>query len=142
MSYSRPLLPLIDWRATGRGNVEVLNDTADFYRYFDATAHAEFLYRRVKETVEEDLPAEVRYLEAYERFSAGVQNVVDMPARTVDLLHRFLRQHEGRLSKHARAREFSSLTDLEVSRIERLFEEAFANPNPPSDAEPRGDAPA
>lgn len=141
-SYSRPLVALIDWRATGRGNVEVLNDTADFYRYFDATAHAEFLYRRVKETVEEDLPAEVRYLEAYERFSAGVQNVVDMPARTVDMLHRFLRQHQGRLSKRARAREFSSLTDLEVSRIERLFEEAFANANPPSDAEPGGEAPA
>lgn len=140
-SYARPLLPFIDWRATGRGNVEVLNDTADYYRYFDATAHAEFLYRRVKETVEEDLPAEVRYLEAYEHFSAGVQNVVDMPARTVDLLHRFLRQNDGRLSKRARAREFSSLTDGEVSRIERLFEEAFASVNPPPDAEPGGDAP-
>ena len=43
-SYSRPLLQLIDWRPTTTGNVEVLNETADFYKYFDATEHAEFLY--------------------------------------------------------------------------------------------------
>jgi hypothetical protein len=34
-SYSAPLLPFIDWRATPDGNVEVQNDTADFYRYFE-----------------------------------------------------------------------------------------------------------
>ncbi len=33
-----------------------LNDTGDFYRYFDATAHAEFLYACVRKTIEEDLP--------------------------------------------------------------------------------------
>ncbi len=33
--YSRPLLEFIDWRPTEYGNVEVLNDTADYYRYFD-----------------------------------------------------------------------------------------------------------
>jgi hypothetical protein len=129
-SCSRPLLALVQWRATERGNVDVLNDTADYYRYFDATAHAEFLYRRLRETVEEDLPAEVKYLEAYERFSAGVHDVVDMPARTVDLLHRFLRQSEGRLSERAREREFSALTDAEAARIERLFEQSFGDAVP------------
>ncbi|MGK6317594.1 hypothetical protein ACMGE0_32080 [Neorhizobium sp. DT-125] len=39
-SYSRRLLPLIRWRPADRRNVEVLNETADFYRYFDATPHA------------------------------------------------------------------------------------------------------
>ncbi|EJK86067.1 hypothetical protein PMI03_01940 [Rhizobium sp. AP16] len=38
-SWSAPLLPFIEWRPTVSGNVEVLNDTAAFYRYFDATAH-------------------------------------------------------------------------------------------------------
>jgi hypothetical protein len=36
-SYSRRLLPHVRWRPTDRGNVEVLNETIDFYRYFDAT---------------------------------------------------------------------------------------------------------
>jgi len=68
-SYSAPLLPLIDWQPTPDGNVEVLNDTATYYRFFDATAHAEFLYACVEQTIERDLPAEVRFLEAFDRFS-------------------------------------------------------------------------
>jgi len=127
-SYSKPLLQFIEWRPTEKGNVEVLNDTGDYYRYFDATPHAEFLYRCVEETVERDLPEEVAYLEAYDRFTAGVQEVVDMPARTVDLLHRFLRQNNGRLSKRARAGEFARLTDAEVARFEQLFQRCFPEP--------------
>ncbi len=49
-SYSREVLPLVDWRPTRRHNIEVLNDTGDYYRFFDATAHAEFLYKCVEET--------------------------------------------------------------------------------------------
>ncbi len=123
-SYSRGLLPFIDWVPTESGNVEVRNETADYYRYFDATSHAEFLYRCVGETIEKDLPAEVRFLEAYDRFAAGVQRIVDMPASTIELLHSFLRQNAGRLSRRAREREFAALTEEEVSRIERLFEES------------------
>jgi hypothetical protein len=63
-SYSKPLLHFIDWRPTPDGDVEVLNQTADYYRYFDATRHAEFLYECVQQTVEHDLPDEVAYLEA------------------------------------------------------------------------------
>jgi hypothetical protein len=116
----------VEWRPTARGNVEVLNDTASYYRYFDATLHAEFLYRCVAETVERDLPDEVRFLESYDRFLAGVHRLVDMPAHTVHLLYRFLAQNDGRLSKRARTGEFAALTDEEVSIIEGLYRECFA----------------
>lgn len=53
-SYSRPLLPRIQWRPTIGGNVEVLDETADWYRYFDATAHAELLYQCVRASIESD----------------------------------------------------------------------------------------
>ena len=125
-SYSKPLSSFIDWRPTDRGNVEVRNDTADYYRYFDATLHAEFLYRRVEETVLHDLPEGVAYLEAYDLFCVGVQRVVDMPDRTIDQLHRFLRQGDGRLSNRARTREFRALLDEEVSCLEALFQECFS----------------
>jgi len=124
-SYSRPLLGLIEWEPSAAGNVRVLNDTANYYRYFDATAHAEFLYRCVEQTIEQDLPQEVAYLEAYDRFSKGLQQIVDMPERKVDLLHKFLRQQNGRLSKRARTNEFSALTDEEVVRIETLYRDSF-----------------
>lgn len=120
-SYSRPALHCIDWRPTTTGNVEVLNDTRNLYRYFDSTAHAEFLYRCVEATVEKDWPEELAYLEAYDRFAAEVKGIVEMPARTIDLLHRFLRQDHGRLSARARAKEFESLTPDEVTRIEEAF---------------------
>jgi hypothetical protein len=122
-SYSSTLLPLVEWRPTERGNVEVLNDTIDYYRYFDATTHAEFLYHCVRVTVERDLPFEVVYLESYDRFVLSLQEIVDMPSATADLLHRFLRQNDGRLSSRARKREFSALTDEEVGRVEQLYSE-------------------
>jgi len=121
-SYSRPLLKLIHWRATPEGNVDVLNDTADYYRYFDATSHAEFLYHCVAETVEQDLPREVKYLEAYDRFVGRVQALFDMPKSKFDLLWRFLQQNQGKLSKRAREKEFSQLTDVEAGQIEEFFE--------------------
>ncbi len=124
-SYSKPLLPHLSWQPTEGGNVEVRNETADYYRFFDATLHAEFLYNCVEETVTKDLPEGVAYLEAYDRFSAGVQKVVDMPGRTIDLLHRFLRRGGGQLSKRARSNEFEALSASEIATFEALFSECF-----------------
>ena len=69
----------------------MLNDTADYYRYFDATRHAEFLYSCVKKTIEEDLPRETDFLHRYDQFRARIEEIVDMPDRTIDLLFHFLR---------------------------------------------------
>jgi hypothetical protein len=123
--YSRRLLPCIEWAATATGNVRVLNDTGDFYRFFDATPHAEFLYSCVQRTIEKDLPDEASFLASYDRFRAGMAGIVDMPDRTIDLLFRFVHQHGGRLSKSARDREFSSLTAPEIERIEVLYKRCF-----------------
>jgi hypothetical protein len=124
-SYSLPLLPLIEWRPTGDHNVEVLNDTGRYYRYFDATRHAEFLYGCVTQTVEHDLPEEVAFLEAYDRFNEGIQGIVDMPSGSVELLRKFLDQGNGRLSLRVRRNEFAMLTDEERQAIEELFADAF-----------------
>ncbi|WP_431324001.1 Fic family protein [Rhizobium sp. YTU87027] len=120
-SYSRRLLPLVRWQSTDRGNVTVLNDTADFYRYFDATPHAEFLFECVARTIDVDLPAETAFLRVYDAFKIEVQQMIDMPDRMLDLLFRFMRQNEGRLSKRARDNEFSALSDAEASRIEAIY---------------------
>jgi hypothetical protein len=123
--YSRRQLPVIEWEPTVDGNVKVDNDTADFYRFFDATPHAEFLYECVRKTVEEDLPREMEFLGRYDRFRTVVETVADMPNRTIDLLFRFLRQNGGSLSKRAREGEFSKLTDAEVETLERAYVEIF-----------------
>ncbi len=123
--YSRRLLPVIDWQATEDGNVRILNDTGDFYRYFDATAQAEFLYGCVDKTIEEDLPYETDFLRRYDQFRARVETIVDMPDGTVDLLFRFLNQDGGTLSRRAREREFAELTDDETTQIEQFYGEGF-----------------
>jgi Fic family protein len=127
-SYSAPLLPFIEWRPTPDGNVEVLNDTADYYRYFDATAHAEFLYDCVEQTVEHDLPDEVRFLEAFDRFAGSVKEIAEMPGRQIERLRAFLEQGKGHFSNRAREREFAALTDEEASRIETLYAQLFGHP--------------
>lgn len=120
-SYSRPLLNFIEWRPTPEGNVQVLNDTANLYRYFDATAHAEFLYECVEQTVEHDLPDELAHLQAYDRFAHTVQDIVDMPNQKIDLLWHSLRQGQGVLSKRARTNEFAALTEVEVNQMQELY---------------------
>ena len=122
--YSKRLLPVVDWESTERGNITVLNDTADFYRFFDATPHAEFLYGCVRKTIEHDLPEEARYLERYDAFSRGVSLIVDLPDRLSHLLFQFLRQNEGNLSRRGRMKEFALLTEEEIARIETLYRES------------------
>lgn len=124
-SYSSRLLPVIEWQSTPSGNVRVLNDTADFYRYFDATPHAEFLYGCVRTTIADILPAEAEYLARYDRFSDSVKAVVDMPDSLIDLAFRFLHQNDGVFSKRARTNEFSALTDEESGTIEAIYRREF-----------------
>jgi len=124
--YSKRLLPLIEWENTDRQNVRVLNDTGDFYRYFDATPHTEFLYSCVRETIEQDLPNETAFLKSYDTFRSRIGGLVDMPDRTIDLLFRFLHQNDGKLSNRAREREFRALTDEEVAAVESIYKHAFS----------------
>ena len=133
ISYSREVLSLVDWRTTRRHNVQVLHDTADYYRFFDATAQAEFLYRCVEETVTRDLPQEVAYLEGYAEFSRRVQQeTADMPERAIALLAQFLGRNSGRLSRTVRAREFARLSEDEAERVEKLYKRCFARETPGS----------
>jgi hypothetical protein len=124
--YSRRLLPLIEWESTAEGNVRVLNEMADFYRFFDATLQAEFLYSFVRHTIEEDLPQETDFLMRYDQFRSRIKAIVDMPDRTLDLLFRFLRQNNGRLSRQAREGEFAALTNMEVASAEQAYTDLFS----------------
>lgn len=124
-TYSRRVLPLVKWKSTQDGNVEVLNETADLYRYFDATPQAQFLYACVQKTALEDLPEEADYLRRYDAFKARVEAIVEMPDRTIDLLFRMLRQTNGNFSKRARGKEFARLTAEEAESIERAYADTF-----------------
>ena len=100
--HSGPLMPFIEWRPTPERNVEVLNDTADLYRYFDCTEAAEFLYACVRRTVEDDLPREIDYLRRHDEAIRRIMDAVEMPDRIAENLVMFIRQNKGTLAKKRR----------------------------------------
>ncbi|MDP2388710.1 MAG: Fic family protein, partial [Acidobacteriota bacterium] len=123
--HSGALMPFIEWRPTLDRNVEVMNDTADLYRYFDCTQAAEFLFACVQRTVDEDLPREIDYLRRHDLALQRIMETVEMPDRIAEDLVMFIRENNGTLSKNRREREFIQLTDDEVQRIERIVADAF-----------------
>jgi Fic family protein len=120
--HSHPLLDFIEWEKTKSNNVEVLNETIDFYRYFDATKQAEFLYDCVNDTIENVIPQEVTYLQKYDEMKGYLDDVFQMPDKTVALLIRFLEQNNGKFSKRAIEKEFSLLTEEEIKEIEYNYD--------------------
>jgi len=124
-SYSVPLLDFIEWEETSDHNVEVTNDTIDYYRYFDATKQAEFLYDSVKDTIDNIIPEEVNYLIKYEEFKSYIDSTYEMPDSLVSLLVRFLEQNNGKLSKRAKKNEFEALAENEVKNIEENYKLIF-----------------
>lgn len=124
--HSGPLMPFIEWRPTAEHNVEVLNDTADLYRYFDCTAAAEFLSACVRRTVEDDLPREIDYLRRHDEALRRIMDAVEMPDRLAENLIIFIRQNSGRLPNARRKNEFQRLRDDEVTLIEKIVNDAFS----------------
>jgi hypothetical protein len=124
--HSGALMRFIEWRPTPDHNVEVLNETADLYRYFDCTSAAEFLYACVARTVEHDLPREIDYLRRHDEAIHRIMNAVEMPDQLAENLVMFIRQNKGTLSRKRRANEFEKLRDDEVALLEGIVRDAFA----------------
>jgi hypothetical protein len=87
----------IELRPTPERSVEVLNDTADMYRYFDCTEAAEFLYACVARANDKDLPQEIDLLHGNDEALRRIMNMVEMPDRIAENLVRFIRLNEDRL---------------------------------------------
>lgn len=124
-SHSHPLLDFIEWRITQDNNVEVLNNTSDYYKYYDATPQAEFLFDCIDYTIRTIIPEEVSYLQNYDQMKVWLDDNFGMPDKTVALLIRFLDQNNGKLSNRARTKEFSVLNNEEVKCIETQYHNVF-----------------
>lgn len=124
-SYSLPLLDFINWKEGKDHNVEVMNETIDYYRYFNATRQAEFLYDAVFETINYIIPKEVKYLSQFESFKTVMEEEYEMPDKMIALLVRFLESNHGKLSKRTLHKEFANLTSDESKKIEDLYKEIF-----------------
>ena len=120
-----PRLDLIEWKTTPKNNVEVVNDTIDLYRYFDATKQVEFLYSCVQQTAEKTIPDEVNYLKKYDAFKLFLEDNYEMPDKTIALLVRFLEQNNGKFSDRAKSKEFHELKISELREIQKKYADIF-----------------
>ena len=116
-TFSRPILEFIQWHWTAEREIVVGNETADLYRYYDATVFAEYLYDRVADTVRRDLEEELEFIAVFDRAFEAVREIVDMPDRRASLFVRLCMQNGGRLSAAKRPR-FPELDDAEVAAME------------------------
>lgn len=122
--FSDKIMPCIDWtwRDAGDGGCEVMvhNDTADLYRYFDATPQVEYLYGCLRDAIRIDLKNELDYLA---RFDRGVRTLLEhsaMPDRKAQRFVNLLLQN-GRLGAAKRLSQFSELTEAEIDRLETVI---------------------
>jgi hypothetical protein len=127
-SFSKPLLPLVDWQWDQHKEIVVNNDTAPLYRYFDATTLVEFLYAKIEETVHKDLREELDFVAVYDAAVRAVVNVIDMPDRKASLFATLCLQNGGTLSKKKRE-QFHELSDGEIGALEIAIREAVDDVN-------------
>jgi len=124
-SFSSSVQPMIDYALDNDGSLTVHNETADLYRYWDATRFAEYLYKCVAETIRIDLKEELGFLSLFDVAMKAVMEIVDMPNRRASLLIRLILQNKGILSKGKRS-QFSELSDDEIKTIESAIESCRA----------------
>lgn len=130
-AHSRPLLDFIEWTETRDHNVSVTNETKDYYRFFDATRQAEFLFDCLEDTVRNIVPKEMRYMTRYDSFKTRLEKRFQIPGNMIAMLVRFLDQHQGQLSKRAREKEFRSLSEKEIVEIESVYASIFLSEEDP-----------
>lgn len=126
-SFSKPLADHIQWRWTPQQEIVVTSDTADLYRYFDATAFAEYLYERVADTVRSDLKEELGFVATFDRAMENVREIIDMPDRRASLFVRLCMQNGGKISATKRS-QFSELSDADLARLEHAVLQAMESP--------------
>ena len=115
-SFSKKLLPFVDYQLADDGSMTVLNDTADFYRFINFTSIVEKFIDVVEEAIKSELLPELDYLVAWERAREKMRDIVDMPERKVMLFIKFTEQNNGIFPK-SRRDSFSELTDYEIATL-------------------------
>ncbi|MQQ09633.1 cell filamentation protein Fic [Epibacterium sp. SM1979] len=119
-AFSGAIGPHIDWSWGPDKSLRVTNETADLYRYFDATPQVEYLFDRIDNTIEVDLRQELAFIARFDQALQAVRQIIDMPDRRARLLTQLVLQNGGRLSKGKRG-QFAELTEDEIAAVEQAI---------------------
>ena len=115
-TFSTPIQPFVQYAMNAEEQMEVSNQTADLYRYFDATTQTEYLFDCIEDAIRRDLRAELDFLKFRDAAVRAVMDVVDMPNQRAALLVRTIHQNNGKLLEDKR-QQFAELTEEEIGKI-------------------------
>lgn len=118
--FSRYLMPHLKYNMNAQGEISVLSDSVDFYRYIDFTWIVQQFQEIVKRTIDTEWKAELNYLYSYDQIRRGMREIVDLPEVRANRLILFVQQNGGTLSARKRS-FFAELTDEEISRLEGVI---------------------
>lgn len=105
--------------------VPATGNDAVYFRYFDATAQAEFLCWALLQTIEHDLQQEIDYLIGFDTARRELNTLLDWPAHTLDLFIRVVHDNNGTLAKRKRESHFEWMTSAEIAASEIEVRKAF-----------------
>jgi hypothetical protein len=124
--FSAPVTDLWEYR---RGDLEPLIVEAPgpyAYRFFDATRETNFLRSMIEQAIRIEMPAEIRYLSAYDQAMSRITGEFDIPHKDASMLVRSIMSN-GALSK-GRRKQFDRLPEAVLDRIEAISIEEAASP--------------
>jgi hypothetical protein len=124
-SFSHSIMPLIQYRMNEDFSLDVLNDTADLYRYFDATRMCEYLYDCIGQTIDSELKEELETLSAFAHARAALDAEFDLPEKKKNLLLKLCWQGRGTLSANKRATHFKEYSDEELAAMVEVIAPFF-----------------
>jgi Fic family protein len=124
-AFSKPLVARTEYNPD-TPNVSAIGNDAVFFKYFDATEQASFLYRSLENTVENDLQNEIAFLIGFDKARGQLNALFDWPPHALDLFIRLIHQNNYELSKTKKQSQFEWLSDDEIAKFQSLVKESFS----------------
>lgn len=126
-SFSEKIMILSNYTLNSDGCLTKKTDPDAYYRYFEATKMAEYLFGVIEKVIDGDLKEELQFLVKYDGAKKEIQNYVDLPDKQIDLFIRFSLKNNGSISNSKRKSHFQSLTDGEMDTLSQIVEKHFQN---------------
>lgn len=120
-SFSTRLMPLLEYTIDSYGEIDIKNESADYYRFIDMTPIVEEFQKIVLTTIQTEWKAELNYLQNYDRMRSAMRDIVDMPDKKANQFIMFVQQNNGRLPL-GRRKLFAELSDDEIVGLEKAFQ--------------------
>jgi hypothetical protein len=114
-------MPLLEYTIDSYGEIDVKNESADYYRFIDMTPIVEEFQKIVLTTIQTEWKAELNYLQNYDRMRSAMRDIVDMPDKKANQFIMFVQQNNGRLPL-GRRKLFAELSDDEIVGLEKAVQ--------------------